>query len=182
MSYATKVNLGTVKKKLNTKTLTIEEIKLYILALVTMEVTSTPKMYTVIIFASVNPSFEKAKPISVAKSRISTLFAVSSKEMEKETSFFAFFARYKLPDDTFGMMWISRLGATAVSFSVKVGLLKSGGVWRCFAQRQFLRRRKDGQTPQFDRKHPRHKPFLWSRPTARQGVYWSASGFYPPRP
>ena len=63
--------------KLNNKTLITEEIKLYIRCEVITAVTKTPRIYTVIMLASLKPSQEKRKPIAVDTARINALFSIS---------------------------------------------------------------------------------------------------------
>ena len=55
LSYASSVYLGSVNRKLKTITLTMEESRLYILWSATTDMRRTPRMYTVIMFTSVNP-------------------------------------------------------------------------------------------------------------------------------
>ena len=56
-SYACNEYFGSVKKKLKTSTLKIEELMLYILLDTTNEVNKTPRIYMVIILASLNPKY-----------------------------------------------------------------------------------------------------------------------------
>ncbi len=55
VSYAVREKRGWVNKKLKINTLAAEETRLYIWWEVAMEVSSTPRIYTMIMFASVKP-------------------------------------------------------------------------------------------------------------------------------
>ena len=73
------MNLGSVKKKLNTRTLISAERILCKVFSVSIAVIKTPKIYKVIIFDSLNPRLKNIKLMIVAKVKIKKDIAKSLK-------------------------------------------------------------------------------------------------------
>ena len=124
LSYARSVNSGSVNRKLNTRTLTIDEIRLYILWVVITDVIRTPRTYIIIILASSKPRCRNSIPRQLAAIRIAVHFKISEREKTIPALFLAFLARYALALlSASGIIWTSRFGAFIISFSVSDGLL-----------------------------------------------------------
>ena len=79
VSYALNEKSGSVKKKLNVRTLKNDEIKQNQRFEVSSDITSTPRIYTVMIFCILTPSISKRCPIAVATAITATVFMQSDR-------------------------------------------------------------------------------------------------------